>query len=249
MTRELACDISTCVHRDELAVENLAPWDGAACPGKALRRLADGALRSAILLLERGWTAPSARADGALVQVFVLAGRLRVDQTVLGENGFAVLPGDRPLELEALADSEIIVIVDSADVEGPSPEPVILADCLGIAPFVPVIAGKRLEGFERRVLWQDARSGADTRLLKVPAGFGGVGGANWHPVEEEIFCIAGDIQPDDTRPMRAGSFLWNPAYSIHGFDERTRGGCVLLEWHDGLWDLVRAPEADRRHGG
>ena len=102
-----------------------------------------------------------------------------------------------------------------------------------------MIDGVPLHGFERRVLWIDPETGADTRLLRVPAGFRGAG-ANWHPVQEEIFCLEGDIQPDDTRPMRPGSYLWNPARSIHGFDEVTHGGCIVLEWHDGLWDLVRA---------
>ncbi|GAM05431.1 cupin domain-containing protein [Novosphingobium sp. MBES04] len=235
-TPELAYDISQCVHRADLVPEALALWDGTALPGLVLRRLADGSLRSALATPAQGWQATSARADGALTQLFVLEGQVRIGKSLLGPCGFAVLPGDRPLDVEVLADSEWIVIVD-APVEGTSPEPVLHADCRAIDPFVPVIEGRRLDGFERRVLWLDPRSGADTRLLKVPPRFGGVGGGNWHPVEEEIFCIEGDIQPDDTRPMKAGSFLWNPARSIHGFNERTEGGCMLLEWHDGPWDL------------
>ncbi|TYC85019.1 cupin domain-containing protein [Novosphingobium sp. BW1] len=233
---DLTYDISQCVHRKDLPPETLAPWGGAALPGRVLRRLADGTLRSALASPAKGWQATSARADGALTQLFVLEGQVRIGETTLGPFGFAALPGDRPLEIEVLTESEWIVIVD-APVAGASPEPVLHADCHSIEPFVPVIEGRLLEGFERRVLWLDARSGADTRLLKVPPRFGGVGGGNWHPVEEEIFCIEGDIQPDDTRPMRAGSFLWNPARSIHGFNERTEGGCLLLEWHDGPWDL------------
>ena len=245
MNEELAYDISQCVHRDDLAPEVVAPWQACDVPALVLRRLATGGLRSLIAMPPAGWSGESGREDGALTQVFVISGRLRVGETVLGPKGFAVLPGDRPVPLAALEDCDMLVIVDAPVAAGTSPEPVLHADALAIEPFVPVVAGKLLEGFERRVLWLDERTGADTRLLKVPGGFGGVGGANWHPVEEEIFCVEGDIQPDDSRPMRAGSFLWNPARSIHGFNERTKGGCVLLEWHDGPWDLIRAPEADR----
>ena len=134
-----------------------------------------------------------------------------------------------------------IVILDEAPraVPDKTREIVIVPDIFAIEPFTPVIDGQPLHGFERRVLWIDPDTGADTRMLRIPAGFRG-SGANWHPVNEEIFCLEGDIQPDATRPMRAGSFLWNPARSIHGFEEVTHGGCVLLEWHDGAWDLIRA---------
>ncbi|MCW1383809.1 hypothetical protein OLX02_13365 [Novosphingobium sp. KCTC 2891] len=247
MDRELAYDISRCVHRGTLKLEEILPWDDAPCPAQVLRLLDEkpGAVRSAILLPPAGWTAAARRADGALTQIFVLSGTVRVGTAQLGAFGFAVLPADSGIAIEALTACEIVLICDRPGADDVPGVPLLVPDCLALEPFVPVIAGKRLDGFERRRLWLNERTGADTRLLKVPAHFGGVGGANWHPVEEEIYCISGDIQPDASRPMRAGSFLWNPAYSVHGFDERTESGCVLLEWHDGPWDLVRVPEADR----
>jgi quercetin dioxygenase-like cupin family protein len=199
-------------------------------------------------------------ANPYLENLFSLAGRTAV---VVGGTGvlggalaeglaragaFVVVPaGGVMAPVEALEETRLILIqnpgqsyaaINLAEA-AERPATVILPDVWAVEPFTPVIDGVPLHGFERRVLWIDPANGADTRLLRVPAGFRG-GGASWHPVEEEIFCLEGDIHPDPTRPMRAGSYLWNPARSIHGFDEATRGGCILLEWHDGLWDLIRA---------
>jgi hypothetical protein len=238
----LAYDISVCVHRDDLAVEDLPLW-GQNVHGKVLRRLEDGSLRSAILTLEAGFRTDTPLKLLAVQQMIVMAGSLRVGDDVLGAGGLIVVPrGAGQPVLEAMEDCEIILIQDAGQsfeavdvAEGAIVTPHISA----IEPFTPVINGKLLEGFERRVLWKDPESGADTRMLKVPAGFRGAG-ANWHPVQEEIYCVSGDIQPDASRPMRAGSFLWNPANSVHGFEEVTHGGCVLIEWHDGEWDIHRA---------
>lgn len=238
----LAYDISVCVHRDDLPVEKLALW-GAEVSAKVLRRLEDGSVRSAILMLEAGFRTQAPFAVSAVQQMILMAGSLRVGDDVLGAGGLVVVPrGASQPVLEAMEACEIILIQD----EGQSFTAVDKADgaivtphISAIEPFTPVINGKLLEGFERRVLWKDSETGADTRMLKVPAGFRGAG-ANWHPVQEEIYCVSGDIQPDATRPMRAGSFLWNPANSVHGFDEVTHGGCVLIEWHDGEWDIHRA---------
>jgi hypothetical protein len=116
----------------------------------------------------------------------------------------------------------------------------IIPDCFAVDPIIPVINGKKLEGFERRVLWENPANGADTRLLKVPAGFKG-GGPNYHPVQEEIFMLAGDGGPDDKRRLTAGWFLWNPAYGVHGYNEHSVGGMTILEWHDALWSISFHP--------
>jgi hypothetical protein len=89
-------------------------------------------------------------------------------------------------------------------------------------------------GFERRVLWEDAVSGADTRLLRIPGGFQGRG-PNWHPVNEEIYHLAGAGGPDDSRRLDTGWYLWNPAFGVHGYHEHSTHGMTLLEWHDGKW--------------
>lgn len=244
---DLAYDIAVCVHRADIAPDAVTIWGQAPVAVRPLRRLDDGSLRSGLVTLTAGWTSGGALIPSAHQQIAILSGRVQLGEFELSANAFIVVPAGTVMPaITALEDSEFVLIQDagqsyrSASENDAGPDSLaIIPDMYAIEPFTPVINGEPLHGFERRVLWLDSESGADTRLLRVPGGFRG-GGPNWHPVQEEIFCIAGDIQPDATRPMRAGSFLWNPARSVHGFDEFTHGGCVLLEWHDGAWDLIRA---------
>ena len=239
----LAYDTSVCLHLEDAAPVPFSFGAGDPTTVRPLRRLDDWSLRSGVLQLEAGWSSGSALRARTTTQLMVLDGRLQLGERVLQANAFVAVPagGALPL-LTALAPSRVMLIQDAGAAYSPvadGDDAIVHPDVLAIEPIIPVIAGRKLDGFERRTLWLDPASGADTRLLRVPAGFQGAG-PNWHPVNEEIFCLAGDIAPDDSRPMRPGSFLWNPARSIHGFNERTVGGCVLLEWHDGPWALTLA---------
>jgi len=240
---DLADDISVCVHSDDIALEQVVIWGSKPVALRALRHLPDGSLRSGIVTLSEGWSSQASLSPAANQQIAVLSGEISFGSAVLGAGGFAVVPAGNIMPLmTATRETSLILVQDEGQAYTPAaegPAAIVVPNVTAIEPFTPVIDGVPLHGFERRVLWIDPKTGADTRLLRVPAGFRGAG-ANWHPVQEEIFCLEGDIQPDDTRPMRAGSYLWNPARSIHGFNEVTHGGCVLLEWHDGLWDLIRA---------
>lgn len=245
MSTNLDCDTSSCLHRSDIASETHVIWSDSPLEVQVLRQQDNGRLRSALTHLPQGWSTDAVRPDNALVQIFILNGSLDVAGERLTNNGFALLAGDGKTRLEAIEPCDAIIIIDEPESNTAAhTEPLIINDCFALDPFVPVIEGKPLQGFERRVLWLNEETGADTRLLKVPAGFTG-GGPNWHPVNEEIFCISGDIQPDDTRPMRSGSYLFNPARSIHGFNEKTTDGCILLEWHDGPWDIAFAPGVEQ----
>lgn len=244
----VAYDVSVCIHEPEI---DAVPF-GLFGPGarvKPLRRHASGALRSGIVTLPPGWqSAGTLRLDG-VIQLFVRTGALQWDGQALAAGAFVAVPAGAVVPpLASAQGANLIVILDSDESEDRPPAPIptspeaggqseaiLHPDVFAITPVVPVIAGKPLEGFERRVLWENPLNGADTRLLRIPAGFEGRAGPNYHPVEEEIFCLEGDIAPDESRPMVAGSFLWNPRLSVHGFREHSRGGCVLLEWHDGAW--------------
>jgi len=241
MSKQLDIDTSVCLHQQDLPLDLQTVWPDTQLPARLLRNTADGRCRSAIVRLEAGSGFSTETLDRPAIQIFVLEGALTVDGHEILANGFAVLGASS--SVLATQDSSFILIISGPDAEPPAENTAFcIRDCNEIEPFVPVIDGEELTGFERRVLWLDKANGADTRLLKIPGGFSGVG-PNWHPVNEEIFCIAGDIQPDDTRPMGPGSYLFNPANSIHGFNEKTDGGCVLLEWHDGTWDLITAAGA------
>lgn len=239
--RPVAYDVSLCVHESDIADEPFALF-GPGAHVHPLRKLDDGSLRSGLVSLPAGFVGTGRIARAEVVQIFVRSGTITVGDAHLGFGGFVAVP--RGGELPTIASetgAQVVVILDHGTAEAPqgNTETLVVPDVFAVEPIVPVIAGKVLEGFERRVLWEDAGTGADTRLLRIPAGFEGTGGPSYHPVEEEIFCLEGDIAPDDDTPMRAGSYLWNPRLSVHGFHEHTRGGCVLLEWHDGPWAYLR----------
>lgn len=242
MSIQLDIDTSVCLQQQELPVTPTMVWPGTDLPIRIMRETADGRWRSCITMLRKGKNFTTDMLDRPAVQMFVLEGEIQVNGETVSANGFAVLGRSCLVEISKTSTLILILASPHAQPPGDASGAHCIRDCFGIEPFVPVIEGKPLAGFERRVLWLDELTGADTRLLKIPGGFSGVG-PNWHPVNEEIFCIEGDIQPDDTRPMGPGSFLFNPAKSIHGFHEKTDGGCILLEWHDGPWDLITAPGA------
>jgi hypothetical protein len=234
----VAYDSSICLHDDAIAPEACDLF-GQGASVRPLRRLDDGALRSGLIAFPAGWEGRGPLRAGAVVQMFLRAGTLSLSDEELGAGAFITVPRGAVLpKLASATGGEAIVILDDARTLEPGETggaAIVLPDVFTIEPIVPVILGKRLEGFERRVLWEDPETGSDTRLLRIPAGFEGSGGPSFHPVEEEIFCLEGDIAPDDNTPMHAGSYLWNPKLSVHGFHEHSRGGCVLLEWHDGPW--------------
>lgn len=237
--KPIAHDISVCVHRHEIEAEPF-PALGAGASIRPLRRFDDGSVRSGLVTLGADWVPPDTGCVPCVWQFYVLEGEIDFAGDVLGQGAFAAIPAGVPIAFHAVGPAEILLIRDSdaavgSGVDSPGAEVVLIKDVLSTEPIVPVINGKKLEGFERRVLWEDPATGADTRMLRIPAGFEGAGGSNFHPVHEEIFCLEGDIAPDDTRPMQAGSFLWNPRLAIHGFREHSKGGCLLLEWHDGPW--------------
>jgi hypothetical protein len=240
----LAIDTSICLHTKDIPPEPLEIGElpeGLAV--RPLRRFGDGNLRSGVVTIPVGWQSDTDFRVAATQQVFVLEGELHLGKQTLGANGFFVCPGGTAMEsLRCTAEAKAIFIFDGpqdytgARAAGAACKQHVIGDVFDVEPIVPVIGGRPLVGFERRVLWLDDKTGADTRLLKVAGGFEGQG-PSWHGVNEEIFCLSGDIAPDDTRPMTSGSYLWNPARSVHGFHEHSNQGCTLLEWHDGPWDI------------
>ncbi len=244
MIENFRVDISECRHDHQIDVELFEGWGRPACSVRVLRRLEDGTLRSGLIALPAGWRGTAG--DAPLTQIYVRSGRFEIDGRSLAAGAWIVIGGGYEAACGSNDGCELIAIFDAPAEQATGRAPIfqVNEDVFAIEPFTPVIGGKPFVGFERRVLWLDPLTGADTRLLRVPGGFKG-GGPNWHPVHEEIFCLEGDIQPDETRPMRAGSFLWNPAFSVHGFAEQSASGCLLLEWHDGPWAITLEPGITR----
>lgn len=205
---------------------------------RVLRRTDEQALRSVIADLPAGWHVTGMGSSGH-VQGYVLDGAVSLDGRALPGGGFFVQHGGTGLRnLTTQVGAKLLLIFDGApdfSAKAPTAPVVFLANALDVEAITPVVNGAPKEGFSRRVLWKDPANGADTRLLQV-ARFEGKG-PSWHPVHEEIFCLSGDIGPDDRRLMKPGWYLHNPAFGIHGYHEHSHGGATILEWHDGEWSL------------
>ncbi len=230
------------------------PWEPFSPAGYAegirmrvLRRLDDGTLRSAILDVPAGWSSAAALAGRVAEQGYVLSGELQVGGQRLEAGSFYFHPaGAASGPVSSNAGAHIIAIFEGAQSYGPaSNAPAAAAGKViehlvaeEVPAFEPVIGGKRI-GVRRRVLWEDPETGADTRHLTLPAGLSGLG-AEWHPVNEEIFCLSRDPGPVNEGDLRSGWYLFNPAFAVHGGHRREQPcDMTLLEWHDGKWALNR----------
>ena len=208
---------------------------------RILRRFESGhGVRSALVKLPPAWTS-GATVCATTCQVFVLSGQIAVGTERLTERAFLVRKAGRPfsaLATETGAELLMIFDTDPSYTAASSTEvaTVLHRDILLDVPGrVPVINGIEVTGFARRTLWEHPDTGADTRHLTIGP-FEGKG-PNWHPVHEEIYCLSGCIGPDDRRILRAGCYLHNPAFGVHGYREHSADGATLLEWHDGPWQL------------
>jgi hypothetical protein len=193
---------------------------------RPLRRLEDGSLRSAVVRIPAGWTTPGPVAFDTQVQFFVLTGELQLGEVTLPKFGYASLPAHYGLgRLSSPASAEFLLIC-TADPHLQA-APVATATQASDATFVlhpPTDRTTRL--------WQDKITGANTSLIVAPPGWD-VEGPEYHPCQEEIFLVAGDMSPDDIRLMnKPGWFLWNPPFGVHGWHIHSVAGGTVLEWHD-----------------
>ena len=251
---ELKDDISVCFDTETVDWEPFTP--GVGPPGvraRVLRRFDDGGVRSAVLDIPPEWDSGGFYVGRSDHQGFVISGDFYVGRNVLNPRAFFYNPAGSPFApIGSRGGARLIMIYGKRPhydrvTPGPikvSQDAFILADAMAVEPITPEIKGTKLTGFERRVLFKDHRTGADTRLLKVPGGFEGRG-PNWHPVHEEIYCLEGDIGPDDKRLLKPGWFLHNPKFGIHGYHEHSHGGATILEWHDGEWSVNFVEETPR----
>ncbi|MBM3515795.1 MAG: hypothetical protein FJX59_19085 [Alphaproteobacteria bacterium] len=223
----LQIDVS--VHFDSatlLWVPFRAPGLPAGMMLRPLRRIDDGGLRSAVVRMAAGYTSGGRRRIRNRIQIYVLSGEVAIGDLKLRRASYACLqPGSNLPSIGSPVGAEFLIICD------------------GAPAFEAVTGGKDLEGavINERVntdttvrLWEDPVSGANTSHIRVPSGWTSPG-PEYHPCQEEIFCITGDIAPDDIRILKPGWFLWNPPYGVHGFRLFSTAGGTVLEWHDAKW--------------
>jgi hypothetical protein len=224
---------------EPLALAGLPPGATA----RVLRRHDDGSLRSAVVTLPAGYNS-GLLAGAAGHQGYVLDGRLTAMDGVLAPGHFFFDPPGHRFRWRVAAPVRFILICNGSQAYRPARGTERAAGAIAAlraadVAITPSLSNGKPTGVIRRVLWHDPASGADTRHLTIPAGVAGLG-AEWHPCNEEIFCLTRDTVADDPSPLKPGFFLFNPAYGVHGgYRTVNRAEMTLLEWHDGLWALNR----------
>ena len=232
-------DDSSKLAADPLRLNGLRPGATA----RVLRRHDDGSLRSAVVDLPAGFDS-GLLAGTAGQQGYVLEGALQAADAAVPAGSFFFDPPGHRFRWRANGPVRFILICNAAQGYRTARDEHRKADALAaLAPrdvaVTPSLSNGKPTGVIRRVLWQDPVSGADTRHLTIPAGVTGLG-AEWHPCNEEIFCLTRDTVTGDAAPLRPGFFLFNPARGVHGgYRTVNRAEMTLLEWHDGLWALNR----------
>lgn len=210
---------------------------------RILRRAKDDVHRSLLVDLPAGWD------SGALVgrsgqQGYVLSGALSDGDTVLSAGTFFFHPVGHPFAWRCAEPVQLILILNGLQDYQPSKDAAPSADAIvALQPddvaVTPSVVDGKASGVIRRVLWKDPQTGADTRHLTIPKGVSGLG-AEWHPCNEEIYCLTREEVAGDQNGFRPGYFLFNPAFSVHGGKRAENvAETTLLEWHDGLWEIHR----------
>lgn len=239
---QLRHDISVHFDAASAIAQPFAPagWPAGAM-ARVLRRLhGSHGVRSAVIAIPPKWST-EASVCATTYQAFILSGDLSAGSERLLERGYFVRKAGRAFAgLSSERGASVLMVFDADPAFTPASSAevatVLHRDVIrDVKGFTPVVNGVPVAGFARRTLWEDADTGADTRHLTIGP-FEGKG-PNWHPVHEEIYCLSGVIGPDDRRILRAGWYLHNPAYGVHGYHEHSREGATLLEWHDGPWAL------------
>lgn len=210
---------------------------------RVLLRRDDGSLRSALVTLPAGYD--SGLVAGATGQQgYVLDGVLEGQDARIAAGEFFFDPPHHRFRWRTAAPVRFIFICNGAPAFEAARESQRSGAAIGAlraadAAVSPSLVDGRPTGVIRRVLWQDPVTGADTRHLTLPAGLSGLG-AEWHPCNEEIFCLSREVVEGDPSPMKQGTFLFNPAFGVHGgYRGVNLAEATLLEWHDGLWALHR----------
>jgi len=84
------------------------------------------------------------------------------------------------------------------------------------------------------LLREDDDTGAFTSLTKAPPGLRGIAPES-HSANQAYWVIEGDLKLGDVA-LRAGSFIYIPAGTIHG-PGSTENGCISLAMFDGPFDI------------
>lgn len=95
---------------------------------------------------------------------------------------------------------------------------------------------------QRKVLNGSPDTGPHTMLLRSEARDPGPAFAQYHAIDEELYCLDGDFTFDGSTWFYAGSYAYYPAYFVHGAKVHVRGGYLLYLRVSGVSELFKVDE-------
>lgn len=166
--------------------------------------------------LPPGWKGTSGGAPGRSMEIFVLAGMLKIADIELDSGGYAFLPaGSLGFNLESSQGARILYFVNDTDPESVIRSPIIIdADILDWQPTTT-------PGVTSREMRNDPGNGARTWLLRVAAG----ASLPWQSSSaiREGYLTSGNYQHSEcalgevhTWQYTQGGYFYRPADTVNG---------------------------------
>lgn len=101
-------------------------------------------------------------------------------------------------------------------------------------PWAPIFK----TGASRRTLNTDPADKSFMSLVQIPKGWRGPSGAHYHSSFEEAYVMSGLLTLDGRDYLTPGSYLYRPGFIVHGWDERSDEGSLIVIKRGGVSDII-----------
>ncbi len=198
----------------------------------------DGAY-TALVTLPSGWSADLSGTDRA-IELYCIRGDLTVAGKASGGGCYAYLPGGADRALATTDGALAMVFVRAEENEGGDVTIVDSGPMDWTMPERLAEDGGDGMGILVKPLHHHEATGDSTWLAGIAPGWF-LARAERHPVDQEVFMLAGDVLLPGHGPMTNGLYFWRPAYGMHGPLVSRYGALILMrsftsdfttEWFD-----------------
>jgi len=227
-----------------IAVDELPDAFIAGLPGVRAKLLGGGAHTrqlAGVIRIPADWEFSSGASPGLSVEVFVIAGELRLGEFSLAEGGYAYIPsGSTGLPMRSDRGAMILYFLDSANPAAVIQTPLI--SNAGLLNWESPLSGFGNDGILVKELRADPGSGAKTWLLRLDPGSRQPWQSSSQAVEGYLLsgsvmdteCIAGNAITSEYLP---GGYFHRPPGAIHG-------GPLATTAAGAVW-FIRVPASER----
>lgn len=237
-----------CIHESALPWERHRLPSGRTVEVKTLSRDPQSGNHTSLIRLPAGWVQDLRKAHPAPEEMFVLSGRLRVGDTILGPYEYLrVGPGILHGPEEALEETLAIWIVEGAygSVQGRDAGgefDLVHVDATQMQWRPTWVPGPR-PGLHIKLLYMDPQTGAYTRLIRAESGWR-EDRLEHHDCAEEAYTLEGEMYLGNTgRSWGPGSYFWRPAGIKHGPMDTQPGALFFLRTDGPLVNHYTMPDA------